>query len=134
MLIMNWSKFMNKLKMSFGITVLLVILMSLSCPQYNAIGIPVKNVYYVGKFNFVNNVSAYIVCIDFDENVLPKGVADWKIDWATICNAENNEVTGGGQKYPFGNFSYTFDIRLKNLYDPTTDVGKKIYFNNKVLI
>jgi hypothetical protein len=45
------------------------------------------------------------------------------------------KLYGGGESYgtPI-NVSYSFLLRLKNPYDLTDDVGKKVYFDNNVCI
>ncbi len=136
---------MNKLKVCFGIMIMVVIsmLMLTSCDaKYDATGVPVDNVYYTDttKDEYYwggiehRYVKICIIGLDLDTNLLSTGVSSWKVDWKSICSVDNNEIISYGKAgEPFGFPSYDIFLQLKYPFDITNDRGKKVHFNTNTV-
>ena len=105
------------------------------CTTEEPIGISVNAVYYVEGTDDVYYYGGtehtddllFLIGVDLDTTR-----SDFHVDWEDLCRAEDNNIIWAGESRSIGPFSQVFCIRLQNPYDPTSDSGKKIYFNDKM--
>ena len=122
----------------FIILNLLNTLIIFNCTDNKPEPITVKNVYYGHYYHDVawNDLSNdwiteewFVISVEFDDGYNPDQYS--YINWLDFCTPENNEFiseSGPGNNIPQSDFS----LRLKYPYDLTSDIGKKVFFKDKV--
>jgi hypothetical protein len=130
-----WNKILSLI---IGTLIMLSCLVMTGCPNSKPTPIYVDNVYYTNltydEYYFGGtehkDVLMYMNGIDFNTNLLAANPKEYKIDWKSMCNVDNNEIifaTKSSLSYGFPRNA--IDIRLKYPFDPTNDIGKKVHFN-----